>query len=543
VGAARRGRPQRPACEAATGGQLLRLRGRVGWLLRVNRLYGANGVWASAASFAEAFAGGSHPGAVSPSKVSRWETGLVSVPYSAIRRYEELLGLTARSLSSTVDVVGRYMSGQAGRDSAGRVWLSRAEQVTGHGFDSFLDMVTSDGMMTAADWDDLSTVIASTPGLRLRRRDWEAVSSRLLVETVSADGDAWKPRFEAFMRLLSHPDGQQAAIAACAAWARCRDNHAAIEVISLLDTCHHPDAASAVVDQLTNPVKEDAFAGALLACVRKVPEGHFSPEQVHCVAEVSMEVVSAHADEQLRTHAATVLSRLPPALRSRAGQQLGMPVGAGSERHGAQAEPGRQGNQLSGLIAARSISLLGREAGHFEDELLPVLVNEMISSPLSDARLYAAFLIRDTPYRQPVADSLIWAMTRVPGNRDTASVARLLSALRIVGDAAHRHDVEGFADPRMPLAVQGVAIQALGHMGGKSDAAFWQGTFDRLACPPAYDSGRERLLVHAAYSAGMKRHVAVLEHACGIEAVSRAGRAAAKWWLNLPTHMFMSAEG
>jgi hypothetical protein len=538
VGVARRGRPQRPAREAVSEDNSLRLRGRIGWLLRVNRLYAANSAWASAASFAEAFAGGSHPGAVSPSKISRWETGLVSVSYSAIRRYEELLGLPARNLSSTVDVVGRYMSAQAGRDSAAGVWLSRAEQVTGHGFDSFLDVVTSNGMMTAADWDDLSALIASSPGLRLRRREWEAISSRLLVETVSADGDAWKPRFEAFMRLLSHPDGQQAAIAACAAWARCRDNHAAIEVISLLDTCHHPDAASAVIDQLTNPVKDDAFAGALLACVRKLPEGHFSPEQVDCVAEVSMDVLSAHADQQLRTHAAAVLSRLPPAPRSRAGRQLGIHASVGP-----QAGPDRQGNQLSGLIAARSISLLAHEAGHFQDEILPVLVNEMISSPLSDARLYASFLIRDTPYRQPVADSLLWAMNRAPGTRDTVSLTRLLWALRAVGDDTHRHAVEGFTDPRMPHPVQDAAIQALGHMGGKSDPAFWQQTFDRFAArPPAHDSASESLLVHAAYSVGMKRHIAELEYACGIEAFPGTTRAAAKWWLNLPTHMFMSAE-
>jgi hypothetical protein len=296
-----------------------------------------------------------------------------------------------------------------------------------------------------------------------------------------------------------------------------------------------------VIDQLTNPVKDDAFAGALLACVRKVPEGHFSPEQVRRVAEVSMDVLSGHADQQLRTHAAAVLSRLPPGLRSLAGQQLDVLVGTGPQRHNAQAGLDYQGNHLGGLIAARSISLLG---GHFHDEILPVLVNEMISSPLSDARLYAAFLIRDTPYRQPVSDSLIWAINGVPGTRDTASLARLLSALRIVGDAAHRHDVEGFADPRMPLLVQDSAIRALGHMGGKSDAAFWQRTFDRLAArPPAHDSASEELLVHAAYSAGMKRHVAELEHACGIEALPGPARAAAKWWLDLPTHMFMSAEG
>ncbi len=345
------------------------------------------------------------------------------------------------------------------------------------------------------------------------------------------------------MRLLSHPDGQQAAIAACASWARCRDNHAAIEVISLLDSCHHPDAASAVIDQLSNPVKDDAFAGALMACVRKIPEGHFSPEQVNCVAAVSRDALSAQNDQQLRTHAAAVLSRMPPPLRSGVDNQLGSPADSRSLRHDAQILLDFTDNHLSALIAARSISLLTSETSHFQDELLPLLVNEMIFSPFSDSRLYAAFLIRDTPYRQSVADSLLWAVSQSAGIRATAALTRLLSALRIVGDATHRHDVERFADPRMPIAVQDSAIQALGHMGGKSDPEFWQLIFDRFAArPPARDSAGERLLVHAAYSVGMKRHVAQLELARDLEPLPSVVRTAAKWWLDLPTHMFMSAE-
>lgn len=69
MGTMRRGRPQRSAREPTSAAISVRLQCRIGWLLRINRLYGANGAWASAASFATAFAGGSHPGVVSPSKM------------------------------------------------------------------------------------------------------------------------------------------------------------------------------------------------------------------------------------------------------------------------------------------------------------------------------------------------------------------------------------------------------------------------------------------------------------------------------------------
>jgi hypothetical protein len=307
MGPARRGRPQLSAHEAAARSSTARLRTRIAWLLRVNRLYGGERTWSRAAAFAAAFAGGSHPSTVSQSKVSRWETAAVSVPPTAVRRYEELLTLPAGSLSSTVDVLARHMLSRSEHDLLVKVQAAEDEPKTAPALEAFLDQATSSAMMTAADWYGLGSLIAAAPGLRLRRREWDEVSSRLLIETVSADGEAWKPRYEAFMRLLSHPGGQQAAAAACASWGRCRDNHAAREAVGLLDMCRHPDASSEILRQLSSPAKEDAFAGALLACPRKVAEGHFSPEQLARLAQISMILFSDHPDREARTQAANII--------------------------------------------------------------------------------------------------------------------------------------------------------------------------------------------------------------------------------------------
>jgi len=271
-----RGRPRRPAQEPSGGGGAERLSSRVAWLLRVSRLYGADPAWVSAGTFSAAFAGGAHPEAVSESKISRWETGRTQVPRRAVRRYEELLTLPACTLTSTVDLITRYLSPVAAAGAGPRAPRGLAEE-PGDRLEAFVDQASSSAPMSAAQWDDGVGLITAAPGLRLRRREWDGVCSRLLVETVAADGEAWKPRFEAFSRLLLHRGAQPSAAAACADWARCRENQVFVETVALLDGSRHPDAAAAVVGQLIAPTNDDAFAGALLACVRKVAEGESAP--------------------------------------------------------------------------------------------------------------------------------------------------------------------------------------------------------------------------------------------------------------------------
>src|SRR4051812_14025662 len=86
-----RGRPYRPIglIPGLPGAAL-----RVAWMLRVNRLLGPDQQFTTMSTFAAAFQDGGFPNGISDSTVSRWETGTVRAPYLAVRRYEELLGLT-----------------------------------------------------------------------------------------------------------------------------------------------------------------------------------------------------------------------------------------------------------------------------------------------------------------------------------------------------------------------------------------------------------------------------------------------------------------
>jgi hypothetical protein len=529
-----RGRPPQPARESSGGGA--RLRSRVAWLLRVGRLYGAEPAWVSAASFSAAFPGGSHPEAVSQSRISRWETGRIEVPGRVIRRYEELLGLPACTLTATVDLVTRYLS--PGRAAPAR---RRPDVEPGDRLESFVDQACSSAPMSAAAWEDGVALVMAEPGLRLRRRDWDSICNRLLVETVAADGDAWKPRFEAFSRLLQHPHAQPSAAAACAGWARCRDNQVFIETVSLLDACRHPDAAVAIVGQLTNPTNDFAFAGALLACIRKVPEGHFSPPQLATVGDAAAQVLTdtTPGQAELRSHAATVLASLPP----------GQAAAAVMARHPAPPAGGRglagpapAGSSLGSLIAARSVSLLPREIARFTDHVLPVLVDEILHAPVADTRMYSAFLIRASPYAQPAADALGWGLSRLRPERSPQQVARLLEALRILGGGTQRALAERLTGPSLPFEVREAAFRALGHMGGVSAPSFWPRVFAEHSQRARTRGGSDRLLGHAVYAIAMERDFPRLRRIAADPDLPGPVRAAAAWWLSLPGHMLASAE-
>jgi hypothetical protein len=297
----------------------------------------------------------------------------------------------------------------------------------------------------------------------------------------------------------------------------------------------------AIVGQLTDPTNDYAFAGALLACVRKVPEGHFSPGQLATVGEAVAEVLSDTAPQgaDLRSHAAAVLAGLPPsqaavAAARRAGAYAGRPGPAG---------PAVTGDSLSSAIAARSVSLLPREIGRFADHVLPVLIDEILQAPVADTRLYSAFLIRATPYAQPVASALGWSLGRLRLEHSPLLAARLLEALRILGGGRQRALAERLTDPSLPFAVQEAAFRALGHVGGTSAPAFWPQVFARHSPrAQAGSPGSQRLLGHAVYAIAMERDLPHLRRIAADPAQPGPVRAAARWWLSLPSHMLASAE-
>ncbi|MGE5830164.1 MAG: hypothetical protein ACM30G_17650 [Micromonosporaceae bacterium] len=525
---------------------------RVAWLLRVNRLYAGDERWVRLGAFAAAFRGGLYAQGASQSKISRWETGAVRAPYLALRRYEQLLELPECLLVAAADTVYRYAAPAAsGPPTLDRGDLLAPGAATHRALENLIEQAQSNALMSGGQWDELTGRISATPDLVLvPRRTWALLAERVLAEMIIADGVPWLQRFEALNRLLGHPVGQGAAVAALASAAADRTNEGFVETVCALDASRHPDASRHVLRQLVHPTNERAQYGALLACVRKVKYGHFTGHQLRdLVALVGGLLDDPGSFTDARVIAVELLRRLPADLPGGAGQRLRRAV-AGDPTLGQVLSAGRLADRETGrividrLVAGATVSL-ARDLPRFRDEQLPVLVDEMLYDPVLDVRLYASMLIYATPYRSPMAQALGAELARALAVRDLSLISSILGALRFLGGPAQRPLMERLIlAAGLPAEVGSTAAQHLGHIGGASDDRFWAAALARHGegWRRQRDPTSATTLHGLVYGLGMARNDELLHRVRGDRESPAPVRAAAAWWAGRPALIHNSAR-
>ncbi|MFI7491948.1 hypothetical protein ACIBXA_26565 [Micromonospora echinaurantiaca] len=520
---------------------------RAAWLLRVNRLYGKRN-WTSATAFAQAFQGGCWPERTSVYRISRWETAAVRVPHLAVRRYEQLLDLPDGHLVALIDTIYRYFAPVV---SATPLLTRDADTRNGERagrIEQLLEIVLSDGIVTGAEWDDLTAHLAVAPRQVITPHSaWNRMAERLLAEMIISDGLAWMQRHEAFNRLLAHPVGQQAAIAACAALAADRAGQAFVETVCALDGSAHPDASRHLLAQLTSPTNDRAQYGALLGCIRKLRYGHFTRPQILKLVPVVHELMlDPAAYERAQPLAAELLRRLPSDISARYRTHLRRAVARDPvARH---ALPGGHPVEAAGVLVARiagaTLARTPGEAPTFTDRLLPVLLDEMLFSPVFDVRLYAAMLLAGTPYRQPLAATLAAELAiSVSGGRVEEALT-LIEALRIVGTPEQRPVIERLTTATgLAPAITLAATQAIGHIGGRSGDHYWNRAIEHHAAGwrRSRSSTHVTALLGLVYALGIARNEPMLQRVRHDATIPAEPRAAASWWLNVPRRILDSA--
>ena len=544
-----RGRPYRPL--KASPLDAIVVQRRVGWLLRTCRLYGIEDGWSTIAAFATAFPGGSHGSAVSVSTISRWETGVVRATYAAVRRYEELLDLPPGLLAAAADTIYRYAApAGVGPPTLDRGALHGTDSAAYHRLEDLIDRARSNDLVSGAEWDELTGRICALPDLVIVPRTiWAELAERVLSEMIIADGVAWLQRFEALNRLLGHPVGQEAAIAALASSAADSTNEVFVETVCAFDASRHPDAARHVLAQLTNPTNERARYGALLACVRKVAYNHFTPDQ----RQGLVPMVRGFVDDPdlaagVRTLAVHLLRRFASELPSDARVQLRqalrdqpMLVQVFTAGRLAAAETARI---VIDRVVAAATAGLPREIPAYADDLVSVLVEEMLYDPVFDIRLYAAMLLYATPYRAPMAAALASELARAVGVRDTNLAASILGGLRFLGGPAERPIVERLVlAAGLPGEVTVAAAEQLGHVGGRSDAAFWHTALDQHGrrWRRHHDRASAETLRALVYGLGMAHEDRLLARVRADGEAPPPVRASASWWVSHPRRIRESA--
>jgi len=139
---------------------------------------------------------------------------------------------------------------------------------------------------------------------------------------------------------------------------------------------------------------------------------------------------------------------------------------------GRLAEQARASSCVRRMVSAAA-ARMPREGPWLYDERLATLVDEMLYSPVSDVRLYAAVVIQATPYREPVAAALGGELSRIAAATHADLSICIMDALRLLGGAPQRAFVERFTlNPRLPPPVM-AAARNLGHLGGTREDRYW----------------------------------------------------------------------
>lgn len=507
----------------------VRRRPRLGWLLRVNRLFGTR---SRLRDFAAEFTrDGRFRAAVAT--FSRWETGLSAVPYRAVRRYEQVLALPAHALVSVIDTVSRYMSASA---DAAPLLTRPSTPEPQRRTEELVDRACGDDVMTATDWDDLTDILAGQPGIVLSpRRVWTDLSERLLYETSIADGVPWMRRAEAFNRLIAHPAGQHAAISTVATAAADRSVQSMVGMVSVFEASIHDAANAHVIRHLTDPTTDRTFYGALLASVRKLRYGHFSTAQLRKLVPVIVDILADGKNGARLSLAATLLRMIPPEMRHRVNNRILAMAAEKLERTSTQ-------SRVVDRLCQATVAGLDPDRA-FTDQILPHLLDELIFDPNFDVRLYAAFLLYSTPYREPLGHALNRELLTI---RPTAPLAEtLVEALRILGGPDERRHIERLVvAPGVPTHIRETAASALGHVGGTSSDPYWRSALAvaRRRWHHTHAKAEVAVLDRLVYSLGMADQRLLLHMVTEDPTLPDRLRGAAGWWTALPRHILDSAR-
>lgn len=529
---------------AAAGPPVLRLvpwQVRAGWLLRAHRLSHADPALRRLTGFASVYREDWQYAGGSPSCLSRWENGLVPVTASSVRRYEEVLGLLPYRLLLPIQTIARHEGGPAAaaflRSGDGSPPAGRDRRV-----DLLLDRVLDGGVLSAADWDELTRWAAYGGGQVSPSRIREAVVQRLLEETLVSGGASWMRRFEALGRLMADPQWGPEAIAVCSGVAEQAEHAGLIEAVCALDGSPHPDAGRAVLRQLTDPTTTDSLYGALLASARKTRKHHFTPEQTRTLVDVVEGVLTsgpraAHPGSVVEA-AAVLLHQLP--LSAAHAARL---TGAAADRHPVVQAIVVHGSLTDTAVASIVVSRIIARLGDHATAVLGGIVDDLLHHPVADVRLYAAMLLHASPYGPRVAAALAADLRQTATLRDEVRAVPMLDALRVLGGHGQRDVVADLTLARgLPKEVVLAAVHALGHIGGRSPESYWRAVFHQHTGSATDAIGQTRVLKRLVYGFAMAGELDLLTRLVEEQAQAAPTQHLSGWWSGLARHVRESAQ-
>ncbi|MFC5177408.1 hypothetical protein [Nocardioides taihuensis] len=422
---------------------------RAAWLLATSRLMHPDQELVARARFVEELRARGIP--ADPTRISRWESGSHPVQPQVSAAYEQILGLSAGSLSAVTVGMRRAFGSQ--------VVLREQVPIDDSGdLESLLDEVTSE-RPTGVAWQRMATTLTRHGRVFLRHGEWEELATRLVDELARAVGISYVRRFEAAVTLLRHPSSSSPMSRALGTYVIDPDAQVLAPVLNLLCEVYEQQASDLVL-RLLHTERMPLRRAAASVAADKLRRGHFGPS--------SLALLEEHACHRLRHEdpleggldALDLATQLPAASFTTVLESIG------DRRVRAQLQGARATSELvaapqAARVVAEAVACIQADAtgeNAEPDPMLRRLVREALLHPHKPRRHHAAVLLGASPYRHAVSR----ACHTMTGGDNSFLAARAWTVLMRVGHAGRRSEIALRALSEGRPALRGRALVNLG---------------------------------------------------------------------------------
>jgi len=362
------------------------------WVLRNARLHAADRDRRSAAGFVRHIPGEPHR-----SQVRRWESGGVALTHGLVRRYETALELSEGQLLRAIDLIARE---DAPLMALPAVPPPTSPDVVREAM-PLLERALGHEPMNGLHWDRLTTLMALTPHVLVRSRDWASLVHRLCVETAVSTGLEYAHRWEAAARIVGNPHVTDVVIELSEGALTDDDEQLYSDYANLLRFCADPRGHDILAHVITAPANRRAQWASFSTATTLVRHGLLSHENAAIILPVALEVL---VDEQLPTRTRKAAASLAfrtdgRALRSTSSHTV--------KRLRLRAQERRTVNRM--------LSWTTHEHEH-QDAIYAATIDELVRDQRADAHDAGLATLVHTALREPHLDV-----------RDTALAVLLLS--------------------------------------------------------------------------------------------------------------------
>jgi hypothetical protein len=475
---------------------------RIGWLLRgwrVHRLPGS-----TARSFAPLLT--THGVPADASRVSRWESGQLFVPYVVLDGYERSLDLPRGLLTGIGAGVRRAFPAPASSLRRGLEPLDHLEQA--------LETVVYQDPV-GADWLALARLVSQrVDDVALPWTLWRRLTARLVGELGRSIGPGYTTRFEAAALLNTHPRASQGLVRGIGEVVTDPDCPLAVDAISVLQEVPEPQAGDLVVKLVDHP-KPQVRRAAVWAATGKAARGHFTEQQLRRLEPVVHRWLGEDLAEAGHAQPSTLdLLRLLPA--DCVGRLL-------ADHPGLLTGVDDTEDTLDSTAGHLTVA-----AGPASDPVLRALVEEALLAGTDEDRHHAALTLMASPVRDEVAAECARLVdaARSPHRHGPVArrrLARLVTLLTYLCTERERPLLETLARPGTSRVVRLTALSGLAHLPP------CPGTGPDLA--GVLREGDDLLAQAALYRSGMTGH-ADLALVAGDPGLPDRWRRTARWWLD-----------